>query len=306
MDSIRRCCQQFRRRSEVGTPGDFSKYLSSLEPDDHAVSAAKAAHEKVRDRLKSDDETKEAHKDTFLSGSYARHTAIHNINDVDVICVVDIDHTITEPEAVLGWLHGVLSKYYKETRLQGRSIGASAAKGVWLDIVPSTPVSADDGPLWIPDRDARQWVQTHPKGQISAATSKNKATNGYYVQTVKLLKAWRDRLPTEKSKPKSYILETLIHRTIGLPSSHAGAVVSVLEGIQTSCGFYRGTSMVPQIPDPGYSLTNVAKRWTSGDFDAFLDQVKPAAETARKAFNATDETESRQLWCKLFGSTFGG
>ncbi len=286
-------------------PGDFSRYLSSLEPDDDAVAAAKAAHEKVRERLKTDEDTKEAHKDTFLSGSYARHTAIHDINDVDVICVMDIDHTITEPDVVLSWLQGVLSKYYKETRLQGRSIGASAAKGVWLDIVPSTPVSADDGPLWIPDRDARQWVQTHPKGQIAAATSKNEGTNGYYVQTVKLLKAWRDLLPTEKSKPKSYILETLVHHMIGLPSSHAGAVVSVLEGIQTSFGFYSGTGIVPQIPDPGYSSINVAKRWATGDFDAFLEQVKSAAETARKAFDATDETESRRLWRKLFDSTFG-
>jgi tRNA nucleotidyltransferase (CCA-adding enzyme) len=173
----------------VELSSDFSRYLSSIEPDQDAVTAAKCAHENVRERLKDDDETKDAHKDTFLSGSYARHTAIHNINDVDVICLVDIDRTITEPEVVLSWLKGVLSKYYKETRLQGRSIGASAFKGVWLDIVPGTPMSADDGPIWIPDRDAKTWVQAHPKGQIAASTSKNKATNGYYVQTAKLLKS---------------------------------------------------------------------------------------------------------------------
>ncbi len=285
--------------------GDFATYVSSVEPDADAVTAAKQAHEKVRERLKTDEDTTEAHKDTFLSGSYARHTAIHDINDVDVICIVDIDHTITEPEVVLSWLQGVLSKYYKETRLQGRSIGASTAKGVWLDIVPSTPVSDDDGPLWIPDRDAKQWVPSHPKGQIAAATNKNKATDGYYVQTVKLLKAWRDRLPTEKSKPKSYILETLVHQSIGSPASHARAVVNVLEGIQSSYGIYRGTGTVPQITDPGYFSVNVAKRWTGDDFDAFLDQVKLAAETARKAFDANDETESRKLWRKLFGSSFG-
>lgn len=285
--------------------GDFGKYVSSVEPDDDAVGAAKAAHEKVRERLRTDNDTKDAHKDTFLSGSYARHTAIHNINDVDVICLVDIDHTITEPEVVLSWLRGVLSKYYSETRLQGRSIGANAVKGVWLDIVPSTPVSADDGPLWIPDRDARAWVQTHPKGQIAAATDKNKETDGYYVQTVKLLKAWRDRLSTEKSKPKSYILETLVHQAIGSPPSHARAVVNVLEGIQTSYGFYRGTGLVPQIPDPGYSSVNVAKRWASDEFNSFLEQVKVAAETARKALDSADETESRTLWRKLFGSAFG-
>jgi hypothetical protein len=261
----------------------------------------------VRERLKSDEDTKDAHKDTFLSGSYARHTAIHDINDVDVICILDIDiHADgSEPEIVLTWLQGVLSKYYKETRLQGRSIGASTAKGVWLDIVPSSPISVDEGPLWIPDRDARQWVQTHPKGQISVATSKNKMTGGYYVQTVKLIKAWRDRLPTEKCKPKSYILETLVHQTIGLPTSHAGAVATVLEGINNNYGFYRGSGSVPQISDPGYSSVNVAKHWTSDEFDAFLDVVKAAALTARSALSATDETESRRLWRKLFGSEFG-
>ncbi|TFV48274.1 SMODS domain-containing nucleotidyltransferase [Bradyrhizobium niftali] len=284
---------------------DFSRYLSSLQPDEDAVAAAKAAHEKVRERLRTDDDTKDAHKDTFLSGSYARHTAIHDINDVDVICIVDIDHTITEPEVVLSWLQGALSKYYKETRLQGRSIGASAAKGVWLDIVPGTPKAADDGPLWIPDRDASQWVEAHPKGQISAATAKNKATDGFYVQTVKLLKSWRDRFSTEKSKPKSYILETLVHQSIGTPTSHAQAVVNVLEGIQANYGWYRGSGIVPTISDPGYSTVNVAKRWESGDFDAFLDRVKPAAETARKALDNTDETESRKLWRQIFGSTFG-
>src|SRR5207247_6247659 len=142
--------------------------------------------------------------------------------------------------------------YYSETRLQGRSIGAQGEKDVWLDIVPATPILAEDGPLWIPDRDARQWVQTHPKGQIAAGITKNKATNGFFVQTVKLLKCWRDRLPTESCRLKSYILETLIHNTIGNPASHAAAVVNVLEGIERTYGIYRQGNVVPTIPDPGY------------------------------------------------------
>ena len=72
---------------------DFKALLSSIEPGDDNVANAKAAHEKVREQLRTDSEFKEAHKETFLSGSYARHTAINDINDVDVICVVDIDHS---------------------------------------------------------------------------------------------------------------------------------------------------------------------------------------------------------------------
>jgi len=289
----------------VELSGDFARYVGSCEPDDNAVTTAKKAHEKVRDELKTDEDTKDAHEETFLTGSYRRHTAIHNIEDVDVVCILDLDiHADgSEPEVVLTWLQGALDKYYSETRPQGRSIGVSA-KGLWLDIVPATTVYKD-GPLWIPDRDAKQWVQSHPKGQISAASEKNKLTDGYYVQTVKLIKSWRDRLPTEKSKPKSYILETLVHQTIGRPASHARAVVSVLEGINLAYGFYLGLGTVPFIADPGLASVNVAKRWGSAEFDAFLDQVKSAAATARQALDATDEAESRKLWRKLFGSTFG-
>ncbi|MBZ5555234.1 MAG: hypothetical protein LAO21_21185 [Acidobacteriia bacterium] len=284
---------------------DFKAFLYSLQPGDADVAAAKAAHENVRDELRTDDESKEAHKDTFLSGSYARSTAINDINDVDVICTLDIDHRITEPEVCLAWIQGILARYYKETKRQGRSVGASAAKGVWLDIVPATPVSADDGPLWIPDRHAREWVQTHPKGQIDAAVRKNKMTNGYFVQVVKLMKFWRDRLGADPCNPKSYILEALIHGTIGSPSSHAAAIVNVLEGIERNYGPYRNTNLVPCISDPGYSSVNVAKRWPAEEFNDFMVQVKSAATTARSALNSSDETASRKLWRQVFGSQFG-
>jgi hypothetical protein len=289
----------------VDLAADFKALVSAIQPGDKHVAAAKAAHEKVREQLRTDEETKEAHKDTFLSGSYARRTAINDINDVDVICMFDIDQTITTPEVVLAWVETILIRLYGKAKRQGRSVGVSAAKDVWLDIVPAIPIGADDGPLWIPDREAREWVQTHPKGQIAATVAKNKTTDGYYVQVVKLMKVWRDRLPTEPCRAKSYILETLVHGTIGVPSSHAQAVVNVLEGIERNYGSYRNTNVVPFISDPGYSSVNVAKRWASGEFDAFMAQVKSAAVTARSALNNSDEAASRKLWRQLFGSQFG-
>lgn len=284
---------------------EFKELLSSIQPGDNDVADAKAAHEKLRDQLRTDGEFKEAHKDTFLSGSYARRTAINDINDVDVICIVDIDKSITEPEVVLAWTQSIVGKYYTQTKRQGRSVGAQAVKGVWLDIVPATPMNGDDGPLWIPDRTAKEWVATHPKGQIQAATDKNKGTNGYYVQVVKLMKFWRDRLPTESCRLKSYVLESLIHGSIGYPSSHAAAVVTILEGIESSYGWYRGRNLVPTISDPGYAPVNVAKHWQVKEFNDFMNQVKSTASTARRALDSKDESESRKLWRQVFGPKFG-
>jgi hypothetical protein len=284
---------------------DFNALLSSIQPGEDDISAAKAAHEKVRDELRTDDDSKDAHKDSFLSGSYARRTAINDINDVDVIWVLDIDHSVTEPEVLLAWVQSILAKYYKETKRQGRSVGANTPDGVWLDIVPAALISNDDGPLWIPDREARVWVQTHPKGQIAGTIAKNKATNGYFVQVVKLMKFWRDRLPNESCRLKSYILETLIHDTIGSPSSLAAAVVNLLEGIERKYGSYRNTNIMPVIPDSAYPSVNVAKHWKSEDFKAFLTQVKTAAATARSAYDNSDEAASRKFWRQIFGSSFG-
>ncbi len=286
-------------------PADFKAFASSIEPKAAHVAAAKAAHEKVCDLLCTDAESKDAVKDTFLSGSYARSTAINDINDVDVICLLDIDPFVTAPEVVLAWLHGILAKHYTETKRQGRSIGVQGAKGVWLDIVPGSPFGSNSGPIRIPDREVSEWVTTHPKGQINSASDLNSATNGFFIPTVKLMKSWRDRLPRDTCRPKSYILETLIHRTIGYPSSHAVAVVSCLEGIVRTYGAFRKTNYVPLIADPGYSSVNVAKRWASADFDEFMIQVDSAASTARKAFDEPDVDVSRSLWRRLFGPTFG-
>jgi hypothetical protein len=288
----------------VELASNFRAYLSLIEPSATHVAAAKAAHEKVREQLRTDAESKDAHKDTFLSGSYARSTAINDINDVDVICLFDINANITEPEVVLAWLQSVLAKYYDQPKRQGRSVGVKAARSVWLDIVPATPVSNDDGPVHIPDREARAWVVSHPRGQLAAAIQKNKVTDGIYVPVVKLMKAWRDRLPNANCRPASYILESIVHRTIGSPQSHAAAVVNVLEGAHTTFGLFRGTGTVPFVADPGYPSVNVAKRWTSTEFDAFMAQVHSAATIARSALDSNDEKKSRELWQRLFGDKF--
>lgn len=287
-------------------PGYFEGLLGRIEPSAGHVTRAKRAHELLRERLKEDDQVGKAHLDTYLSGSYARHTAIHDIKDVDVICVLDLDKDETEPVVLLRWLEAALLKYYDDVRLQGRSIGVTTPAGFSLDVVPGTPRLATDGPLWIPDRDAKLWVSSHPKGQIEFATKRNAGTDGFYVQTVKILKHWRDRLPAAIARPKSYVLETLVAETIGtVPlGSHAAALVKVLEGIWSRYSAWVGTSTVPKIPDPGYPAVSVSKRWEPSEFDAFMSRVQTATVTARLAREESDHAKSVATWRRLLGNEF--
>ncbi len=290
----------------MDVPAHFRGLLHRIEPTDDHVSTAKIAHERLRDQLQDDATMGEAHEETYLSGSYARHTAIKDINDVDVICVLDIDHTKTEPGAVLAWLVQSLREYYQKVELQGRSVGITTKNGFCLDLVPGNPQQATKGPLWIPDRDARIWVPTHPKGQIEFASQRNKSTDGFYVQTVKILKHWRDRLATESARPRSYVLEAIVGHVMPAapPVSHAAAVAGVFDGILAYFGAWAGKGRVPSILDPAYATVSVSKRWTPREFDAFMAQVRSAATTAREARSETDLNRGVALWRRLFGPEF--
>ena len=286
--------------------GHFRGLLGRIEPGDTHVANAKKAHELLRKRLREHDDVGKAHLDSYLAGSYARHTAIKDIKDVDVICLLNMDKENNEPIVVLRWLEGALLDYYEDVHLQGRSIGVITPEKFCLDVVPGTPQGDMAGPSWIPDRDAGAWVLSHPKGQIGFATSRNASTAGFHVQVVKIMKHWRDRIGRESARPKSYVLETLVAHTMGSapPKSHAVAVITVLDGILSRYRTWVGTGTVPTIPDPGYTSLNVAKRWESAAFDVFLSNVESAATVARNALQEADEEKSAAAWRRLFGDEF--
>src|SRR6058998_4010842 len=62
--------------------------------------------------------------DTFLNGSYARHTAVQPIKDVDVIVVVDTDWMQADPSRAMESLRHKLAQRYRDwrTRRQRRAV----------------------------------------------------------------------------------------------------------------------------------------------------------------------------------------
>ena len=283
----------------------FRGLLSNIEPGPEAVKTAKKAHEDLRELLEEDEEISKADPETFLSGSYARDTALGSIKDVDVILIIDLDHETTPPDVVIAWLQASLQKYYDSVRAQGRSVRVSTDSGFDLDIVPSVPLSHRHGPIWIPDREVKEWVVTHPKGQIAAGVEKNKALEGLYKPLVKIVKYWRDRLPSKSSRAKSYIVETLVFESLLLaPSSYGQGVVDIFRSIYARYAPYLHSGAVPRISDPGYPSVNVAKRWKFQEFSDFMQETLAARDIATSALETTDKESSIKLWKKLFGDKF--
>lgn len=58
---------------------DFNKFLSNIEPSPTTVSYISSIQTNLREYLKNHEEYKKIHVDTFLSGSYAKHTSIRPV-----------------------------------------------------------------------------------------------------------------------------------------------------------------------------------------------------------------------------------
>ncbi len=108
---------------------DFDSFISNIEPSKTTVSYISSVQNNLREYLENHSEYKDIHKDTFLSGSYAKHTSIRpkkddSKRDVDIIVVTNYsqdDNSIN----VLEELQSVLKEkdLYKTAKVQSHSVG---------------------------------------------------------------------------------------------------------------------------------------------------------------------------------------
>ena len=100
-------------------------------------------------------------------------------------------------------------------------------------------------PLWIPNRDAGDWEETHPLEQIKWTWGKNARCNKDYVNVVKAIKWWQ-RVHHPDDRPKGYPLEHLVG--VCCPddiTSVAEGVTRSLESIVTNYRVYAESKLVP-------------------------------------------------------------
>lgn len=313
----------------------FTDFLTDIRLTQSQSDACANGHRVLRERLKNDPDLGPDIIDTFLQGSYKRHTAIRQTgeggrSDVDVIVVTKMDSKEWTPKQALDRFKPFLEEHYSgKYQLQGRSWGISLSN-VDIDlVVTSAPSEAtreayfkfynlDDTsvrnaanqewkaePLLIPDRKVGKWEKTHPLAQILATLKKNKATNTHYINVVKAIKWWKNALHPDPERPKSYPLEHLIW--IACPDgiqSVAEGVVLAFEKIRDNYRHNVTNGTKPFLPDHGVPEHDVFAKVTNEEFAAFHNLVCAAATTAREAYNEQDVAKSALKWRELFGNKF--
>jgi tRNA nucleotidyltransferase (CCA-adding enzyme) len=86
----------------------FDELLGNIEPPEHRQAVAAEIPADVRRFLKDSEDFDTVDPHSRLTGSYRRHTAIHDIKDVDFLVFVRYEGARPEPAEVLKALRRVL------------------------------------------------------------------------------------------------------------------------------------------------------------------------------------------------------
>jgi predicted nucleotidyltransferase len=197
----------------------FRKFKSRLELNDKEQGNASSRQTEVREYL----DTKFEIANSFLTGSYKRHTKTKPLKDIDIFIVLKESqrhYRNKAPSVVLDDFYEALVEKYgkKAVRKQARSVNVDFGvvidaddntdyRVVSVDVVPAFPLGDD---YEIPDDDSGEWIKTNPKIHADKATAAHQAFSNEWKGLVRMVKYWNNN-PRHGEKPvkPSFLVEVM-------------------------------------------------------------------------------------------------
>ena len=280
----------------------FNDFLKEIEPHESEKKKIVKRHqyirETLREKIKNDNR-----KSDFLTGSYARHTQIRPINDIDIIITFDRNEYWgkygNNPKLFLSYLKRKLKEIYpnSEFRTQTHSIGINFSEAPNVDVVPAFIIDYENEIYQIPDREFTRYIETSPPKHQELISNFNTRLNQKFIPIIKILKKWRQ---TNDIKLKSFHLEVFCMQIFKTPF---GSFQDGLEFFFTNAS----TEIMENCLDP---------IGISGELDDYLSieekirLSKIFKETSLFVNNAVilekngQHQESIELWNELLGNPF--
>ncbi|AWB22594.1 nucleotidyltransferase [Methylobacterium currus] len=198
----------------------FRKFKSRLELNDKEQANASARQNEVREYL----DTKFSIDNSFLTGSYRRHTKTKPLKDIDIFFVLKESerHYRDKPPSVVikDFCDALVDKYGKDAvRKQSRSVNVDF--GVVVDAEDNTDyrvLSVDVVPAFakgtdyeIPDTDSGVWIKTNPKIHADKATAAHQSFSSEWKGLVRMVKYWNNNPKHGADKPvkPSFLIEVM-------------------------------------------------------------------------------------------------
>lgn len=273
----------------------------SLELTQNERSQASYYQNLVRERL---EQTLGGFQTSFLTGSYARHTAIAPLKDIDIFVVIDRDRRrdLVEGEprrcinAVRAAAADALERMHKSPIAQRRSVGLDfVSADLKIELVPAFRTNLTEV-FRIADRHSEQWILSAPKAHSDLSTLANMRSGGFLKPVIKMLKAWKRKhdIPL-----KSFHLEVMCYGSMPSPPPSLSVALGMTlrhlwAAIQRPCA------------DPTGVGTDIDIDLSSEDRVAARMALEYAFYAAREALRQefTCAVESHNRWKDIFGELY--
>ena len=281
----------------------FQEFKSSLELPDRSQDQAAASQKEIREKVAN----YLSIPDSFLSGSYARHTKIFPLNDIDVMLVRN-DQAVplrTDGNGVLAstaldhLVAAVNSAYpYSATATkQARSVNVQIqGLSFGFDLIPAW-LRHPDG-YWIPDTATGGWLPSDPKAHARLMTDANERCANMLKPVIKMVKHWSRN---NFDLMCSFHLELICRDVLlnNLWSNFQLGVALVL--------YYLKNYVGQQWMDPVYGVSRIDKQLSQDDQNRLLTRISTDASSAKEAFRLEAlgyHDEAIKKWSIIFVSGF--
>ena len=267
-------------------------------------------------------------KKILLSGSLAKGTALHSINDIDMACYISGADTPRDVTALLNYLIERLRKAFPnfspdQVTAKTYSITVSFhGTGLDVDVVP---ILYDGDPQWrgqLVSQDDGSFLETSIPLHLEFIGKRKMAQEQHFAQVVRLIKFWAHRVKTEQSdfRFKSFMIEMILSHLCdqGLDLSDYPEALQhfftyvARTGMREKIVFtdYYLASAVGQFSDPIQIIdpvnpkNNVASLYTATQADSIAGAALDAGDAIDAALAAPTKQETVYYWQKVFGDSF--
>ena len=280
----------------------FQTFKSSLELPPSLARTASDAQQELRASLAKH----LAIEDSFLTGSYARYTKIHPLNDIDVMLIRNTTRVglaasggVLPSQALDDVARAASLAFGAHTRIkkQPRSINLSfSGLDFGFDVIPAW-LRQPDG-YWIPDTSADMWIPTNPQAHAQMMTDANERADGRLKPIVKMAKHWsRRNYDLFCSFHVELICEWVFRKS--RPDNLQVGVATVLVNLPQLVG--------AQMLDPAYGQSRVDKPLSGEEHEKLQNRVTYDAQNAREAIQLEHmgaHAEAIKKWQHIFVSGF--
>ncbi|PTL75395.1 nucleotidyltransferase [Vitiosangium sp. GDMCC 1.1324] len=250
-------------------------------------------------------------RESILSGSYGRSTAIRPLHDIDLFLIFTAAASGTGeavgPEAFLKRVKQALEQEFpgKQARLQNRSVNIEfSGTGIGFDVVPALEDPRRQGIYWIPDVRKGDWIQSNPRKHLEACDAANARVTHRLKPLIKALKRWNQL----QGKPvPSFLLEVMAYK--GIDSFQSDERLSVYaQGLAHLFQFMSG-HILDQWPEPAGLGPPVNSGVGQTNLLQGQQRISGAARRAAQALELErvgNMAGANALWRELLGTDYPG